>query len=384
MRSLLPLFLITGLSVYALLAFAGDDVPDKLGCVIDDITGNYRCETGPLAGREFVSAEEAEATLKAEADQKAKDKEDEAFAATYTVPLKLMSWNFSGIGTERFEYDRIAGVLSDADFIVMQEVEFSPTGETALTVISDILSRKLNQRVCKGWFKNNSGGRARHAFLWKDKVISYVEKNGSIEDRCPDAPVVIRVDAKKLDPNEPYIATFYLKTRRQMFNAVSIQLDKKPKKAAKDITAVFTKLSKLPWPAVVAGNFKVSSGDKAFKDSQKLNFKPVMARSGGATSNVWTKNLSVVNARAVDLHERFSDLKEKEVDAMISNYPPVLAEISFSPEEADALRMQIVKRNKAAAKAARLEKKKPANDAPAKPAQQFLPVHDNLEEEAAD
>jgi endonuclease/exonuclease/phosphatase family metal-dependent hydrolase len=381
LRSLLPLILLTVLSLYALFSFAGDDTPDALGCVVDEITSNYRCETGPLAGREFMSAEEARATLEADAEKKAKDKEDEAFAATYTVPLKLMSWNFNSIGTKRFEYDRIAQILSEADFIAMQEVEFSANGETSLTVIADILSRRLNQRICKGWFKNSVGGRARHAFLWKDKVISYVEKNGSIADRCPDAPVVIRIDGSKIDPNEPYMATFFLKTRRQMFNAVSIQLGKKPKKAAKEITAVFAKLSQLPWPAVVAGNFKVGAGDKAFTESKRLSFKPVMARSGGATSNVWTKNLNIVHAEAVDLHERFSDLKPVDVDQTISDFPPILAEISFSAEEADALRMQLVKRSARGTKTAAKGKLK---SAPAKPMPAPLPVHDDLEKEAAD
>jgi hypothetical protein len=363
---------MTALSLYALHTFAAeDDVPDALGCVIDDITGNYRCDTGPLAGREFVGPEEAQAALKAEEEKKAKDREDEALNASYSVPLRLMSWNFSSIGTARFEYDRIAAVLADSDFAVLQEVEFNPSGETSLTVIADILAKKTGERICKGWFKTNYGTRGRHAFVWKDKVISYVEKNGAVEDRCPDAPVVIRVVGKKIDPSEPLMATFFLKTRRQMFNAVSVQLAKKPKK--KEITAIFGKLSKLPWPAVVAGNFKTPVTDKSFK--------AVMARSGGATSNVWTKNLSVVHAEAVDLHDRFPDLKPKEVDAMISDYPPVLAEISFSPEEADVLRTQLIKKNaRASAKAARERKFKPS----VKPAPKPLPVHDDLEEEAGD
>lgn len=381
MRSLLPLILLTALSLYALFSFAGDVSTDELGCVVDEITSNYRCETGPLAGREFMSAEEARATLEAEAEKRAKDKEDEAFAASYTVPLKLMSWNFESIGTKRFEYDRIAQILSEADFIVMQEVEFSANGETSLTVIADILSRRLNQRICKGWFKNSVGGRARHAFLWKDKIISFVERNGSISDRCPDAPVVIRVDGSKIDPNVPYVATFFLKTRRQMFNAVSVQLAKKPNKAAKEITAVFSKLGQLPWPAVVAGNFKVGAGDKAFAESKRLNFKPVMARSGGATSNVWTKNLNIVHAEAVNLHERFDDLKPVEVDQTISDYPPLLAEISFSVEEADALRMQLVKRKARATKTAAKNKAKAST---VKPMPAPLPVHEDLEAEVED
>ncbi len=381
MRSLLPLLAITALSLYALFAFAGEVAPDALGCVIDDITGNYRCETGPLAGREFISQQEAEATLKLEQEKKSKDKEDEAFAATYSVPLKLISWNLSTVGTKRFEYDRIAGVLGEADFVILQDVEFTASGETSLTVIAEMMSRQLNQRICKAWFKNNSGGRGRHAFLWKDKVVSYVGKNGAVEDRCPDAPVVIRVDGKKIDPNEPLMATFFLKTRRQMFNAVSVQMDQKPRKT--ELLSIFTKLAKLPWPAVVAGSFKTGAGDKALQETAKPHFKPAITRSGSGTANIWVKNLNVIRAEAVDLEDRFRELSAKDVAAMVAKNPPLLSELSFSAQEADALRTQVVKRKKAAAKLAKSERRLREKSAIAeKPAQKILPIHDDLEGEA--
>jgi len=378
LRSLLPLFLMFALSLYALLSWAHEGELDSLGCHGDVTTESYHCHTGPLAGREFISPDEAADALDALNEQKLKDQAQDSAIAGLKAPLRMLSWNFSSIGTKRFEYDRIVSLIAEADFLVMQDVEFNATGESALTVISGLLSRRLGQRICKGWFRSNAGDRGRHAFLWRDSVVSFVEKNGMISETCPDAPVIIRVEGNKLDKNSAFTANFFLKARRQMFSVASIQLENKPKRPDKEIGAVFSKLNKLPWPTVVAGNFKVGAKDKAFNEATKLNFKAVLARKGGATSNLWTKNLSVVHAEAVDLQKRFPELSSREVEAMISSFPPLLAEISFSPEEADALKTQLVKRN---AREKTVKKVKAPRPEPRKTTQKRLPVHDDLEHE---
>lgn len=324
-----------------------------------------------MAGREFISIEEAKATLKAEEEKRAKDREDEAFAASINVPLKLMSWNLSAVGKNRFEYDRIAAVLAEADFTVFQEVEFTATGETPLLVIADILSRKTGERICKGWFKTDSGSRGRHAFLWKDKTVSYVEKSGAVNQSCSEAPVVMRVDAKKIAAEDFLTATFFLKSRRQMFNAISIMLEKKPKKS-KSINAVFLSAAKSPWPVLIAGDFKIGAKDKLFATAAKQGFKPAMANDA---ANLWTRNLTVVQIQNVDLQERFPDAEK------IADHSPLFASISFSPEEADVLRTQLIQKSDRAERAAtRPLKSKTRERKKAKP----LDLTEDIESEAGD
>jgi hypothetical protein len=347
MRRLLPFILISMLSLYALLAWAHEAPLDDLGCHVDPITESYHCHKGQLEGREFVSRLEAEDALAATAEQKAEDKADEqslSAGSSESSVLKVLSWNVNKVGTERFEYDRIANILSEADIIALQEVEFTKSGETSLTVISGLVARKLNEKICKAWFKTAGGDRARHAFLWRETRVGFVEKGGEIRETCTEAPQVIPLDGKKADPALPYFATFFHKSQKRMFVMASVHWDKKPKKPAKEIPAVFKKLEGLPWPTVLAGNLKVSLKDKAFHDVKKLNYKPAFGPvRKNLAENVWTKNLWIVRSEAIDLYERYPELEKKEVDKTVAGSFPVAAELSFE-ETADALKTEMVKK----------------------------------------
>lgn len=356
---------------------AHDGELDAVGCHEETATGNYHCHTGPLSGREFLSQDEAAEALAQLKAQQTLQKADEIFAANQSAPLKLLSWKFSSIGTKRFEYDRIVNVMMDADLVVAQEVEFTKTGESALTVIANLLSQRLNQRICKGWFKSETGDRGRHAFLWRDNAISFVEKNGVIIERCPEAPVVIRVDGKRLDSRAPYWATFFMKNRRQMINVASVQFEQRPKQH--EVAGVFRKLNKLQWPVVLAGNFKIKAQTNAFSEATQMNFKPVLQREGNATSNLWLKNLSVAFSEAVDLSSRFPELSPKEVDRQVSSFPPLFAQITFTPAEAETLKTRIIRK---AASVKKVAKKTKPKSEPTKKLLLPLPVHDDLEKEA--
>lgn len=258
--------------------------------------------------------------------------------------VQILGWNFSTIGISRTEYDRLAQVLADADISVLQEVEFfKGTGESSLTSISKLLSRHMNERICIGWFKSQTGDRARTAFIWRNERVSFVEKGGEVQDNCTDAPVVMRIEGKKLDPHQLYTATFFFKPKKQMFTIASIHWESKPKKdAEKEVTKVFGKLENQPFPLILAGDFKMKGSDKAFQGAGKFEFKTALPK--GADRNLWFKNMSMVRSGIVDFKERFPELEDKERDAIASR-EPIGIEISFSKAEADALKFELTKKN---------------------------------------
>jgi hypothetical protein len=296
-------------------------------------------------------------------------------SATARTTVQVLSWDFSTIGVSRTEYDRLAQVLADADISILQEVEFNGTGESALTSIARLLSKQMDEHICKGWFKSTSGERSRTAFIWRDKTVSYVDR-GEVKENCNDNPVVIQIESKKLDPEQLFTATFYFKPKRQIFTLASIRWKKKPKKAEKEVNKIFSKLDDLVFPLILSGNFKMKGSDKAFKDANKLNFTTALPKI--TQQNLWIKNMSVVRSGVVDFNERFPELDDQERDA-IAAHAPIGAEISFSPAEADALKLQLSKKAPARG-AASVKPPRPVKmHKPLKP----LDLNDDLEGEAA-
>lgn len=314
-------------------------------------------------------------------------KDDEFTSAKKEVKaLRVVSWNFASIGKSRTDYDRVINVLGDADIAALQEVEFSSTGDTGLMAIANIMSKRTGEKICKGWFKNQSGERGRHAFLWRDSRISFVEGGGELREHCPDAPVVIRVDYKKMDPQLPYAATFFQKSKKQFFVLGSVQWQSKPalRTREKEIGEVFKKMSEWPWPTILAGNFKLAANDKTFAEAGKRNFKFAVAPKASktaTTSNMWVKNLSIVQGEAINMVAQFPEMSAAEIDNNVSPYTPLMAEFSFSIQDADVLKSELVKkkaRDKSAAAAMKVPEEPPPKVL--KP----LPIHDDLESEAAD
>lgn len=295
--------------------------------------------------------------------------------------IQILGWNFSTIGISRTEYDRLAQVLADADISILQEVEFfKGTGESSLTSISKLLSRHMNERICIGWFKSMTGDRARTAFIWRNERVSFVEKNGELQENCGDAPVVMRIEGKKLDPQQLYMATFYFKPKKQMFTLASVHWDAKPKKGAdKELNKIFAKLDDIPFPLVLAGDFKIKGSDKAFKDSNKFEFKTALPAV--TEHNLWFKRMSLVRSGVVDFKERFPELEDNERDAIASR-PPVGIEISFSKKEADALKLELTKKNPIRG-AASVKSARPAKLKQVKKDLKPLDTNDDLEGEAA-
>ena len=383
MRRLLPFFLISLLSIYALLAWAHDAEVDDLGCHDEYITGTYHCHKGQLQGREFITRDEAEDALASSAEQNAGDKTvDQSLspAAATNSGLKVISWNVNKVGTERFDYDRLANILGEGDIVALQEVEFSKSGETALMIIAGLVSRRVNEKICKAWFKSSSGARGRHAFFWKESRVGYVEKAGEIRDVCPEAPQVIFTDSKNIDASSIFHATFFHKQQKRMFVLASVNLPSKPKKPAQEIPALFKKLNAQAWPIILAGNLKTSSKDKSFQDVRKLNFAQAFASSSGRPMDmVWTRNLGLVRSEAIDLYERYPELAPKEVDKTIAGAFPVFVELTFSKEEAETLKTQMIKKPAARNKSSLEEEHKKVT--PSAATQSMQDVHDDLESE---
>lgn len=401
MQSLSAFFSIAALSLFALFSWAHEAALDEIGCHADETTGAYHCHAGRMAGREFITKNEALDALQALEEQVAGDIKQEtefqpeaaAAEVTKSTPasaaLKLISWNLNRVGKELFEYDRIANVLAGADMVSLQEVEFSSTGETSLLVIASILQKKLGERVCKGWFRTTTGERARHAFLWKDRVIGLVEKSGAFRESCTEAPEVILLDEKKPNPAEPFVATFYLKARKQMFVIASVHLpeQKDKKKSVKDVVKVFRRLIPVPWPVIVAGDFRASfkgkDKEQAFAEARKSGYvESSISRLGPASSSgFWTKNVEIVDVAPVNLYEWFSDLQPGEVDRKIATQFPLVADVSFSKKEGDVLKMELIKRKKQREDHAR--SREPGQAAPKAELKPF-DVHEDIESEAVE
>lgn len=325
-------FFLAALVVSAPAVFAHDAPVDEIGCHEEEITGAYHCHNGPLAGRHFVSRLEAEDALAA---MQAAQSEDEQVERRIVDEhsLKILSWNLSGVGISRFEYDRIAMVLGETDLAVLREVEFNKTGETALTVIAGLMRRKLEERICLAWFRSAKGERARHAFLWKGEKVGVVDSEGEMRDECPEQPVVLRVE--KIDARQAHEATFYSKSKRRMFLVNSVFWEKKPKSPASEVKSLFSKVDGKSLPKLVATELGVSG--KAFEEAKKRGFK--------AYDGFWSKGLEVVRSSVLDLSARFPEMSASEIKKSLPR-SPVVIEISFDPEAANQMKTELIKKSK--------------------------------------
>lgn len=346
----------------AINLFAQESAVDELNCSPSAESGEFKCTGG----------------AQDDARKKAKDKADEVLPIPRS--MQVLAWNFSTIGISRVDYDRLVAILSDADVAILQEVEFNATGESSLTVIAKLLSERLKERVCKGWFKSATGDRARHAFIWRNDVVSFVEKSGEIKEDCLEAPTVMRLEGNKLDPHEVYSATFFYKPKKQIFTLASLHWDKKPGKGVdKEVSKVFGKLSSQPWPLILSGDFKLRGSDQAFRGLGDLKFKAALPKV--ASSNMWIRNISVIRSGVVDFKERFPELDDK-ARSKIASAPPIGVEISFSAQEAETIKIQMAKKQPARDKASVKPAKKAKKEKPPKPLKP-LDLNDDLEGEAS-
>ncbi|MBX3021403.1 MAG: hypothetical protein KF799_06955 [Bdellovibrionales bacterium] len=263
--------------------------------------------------------------------------------------LNIVSWKLKK-GSFKYDVDRVASVIATADITVLQDIEFNENGETSVNVMANILEKRLNEKVCRGWFKNSAGKRNRFGFIWRDNQIAHVDKNGELRESCTQRPIVMRTETKDYG-----VATFFLKPNRRMFvlNALDLQEVKNPDR---EMPRLFRPHSESEWPVVYAGDTKTSVKNPAFKDVRKWNFKAAM--SGGSVKgtkktvkrsldNFWFKNLSLIVAEPINLYEQFPELNPSEVEAALGDTVPLRAEFTFSDQEAEAVQTQLILKKKA-------------------------------------
>lgn len=300
--------------------------------------------------------------------------------------LNVVSWKMKK-GSFKYDIDRVASVMSSADLIVLQDIEFNENGETSVNVIANILEKRLGEKVCRGWFKNGVGKRNRFGFIWRDQQIAHVDKNGEMKESCSNRPVVMRTETKDYG-----IATFFLKSNRRLFvvNSVDLQSLKNPDG---EITRLFRPYSDTEWAVVYAGDLKTSAKSSAFKEPKKWNFKsaldgsaPKSGRKGAKRpyDNLWFKNISLISAAPVNLYEHFPELNPAEVDSTLGDIFPIRAEFTFSDREAEAVQTQLISKKKSkgpASTAAPIVLKGPAYPAPVHP-KELSSLKEDIESEA--
>lgn len=377
---------------------------DELGCHADPVTGGYHCVTGPLAGLEFMSkadAQEASERLKKHAKKKkvrgtaAEDmEEDEDFQVTTRASetvtgegaapvgegLTVLSWK-ARRGPNRIDVDRVASVMATADITVLQNVEFNERGETAITVVAGILERRLNEKVCRGWFKSSKGARNRFAFLWRERALALVDSDGQLRDTCTARPYVIRSEIKDYG-----FATFFAKGANKLFVLTSVDLEKTPR--AQEVSELFRAYRDTGWPIIFAGDLKSSARSSVFQDARRWSFKPALPSGNKLTKghdNVWYKNVTLLGAEPVNLREQFPELSPTDIQNVVADRAPIRADFSFSDRDADAVQMQIITRKKGKNPASvepPIVFKGPSYPAPVTK-QQLSAIRENLDEEEA-
>ena len=388
----------TGLLAVGFLFTNAHNAPlDDLGCHRDPPKGKYHCHTGVLKGREFASREEAEKALPSlevvdtAPPPAVAPAETPAAAAPPPVSpkeealIKIVTWNLKRKGAKAMDYDRIAAIASEADIVLFQSVDAEEKGKGTLHIVGDLVQTRVNEKICRAWFKNGAGKRDQYGLLWKSSAISLVESSGEIKDSCGDMAVILPTSAKKKDEKVIASSMFFSKAQKKMFTLGTINMDSRPKKPEFTVPSLFKTLNSSPFAAIVGGDFKVSSKHAGFNEVKKMKFKPALTGGGKSSTldNFWVKNAVVVRAVSINLHDRFSEIGRSEIDSTVSEAFPVLAEFALVPEADENLQMVIVQRaKKEQEKAAAKKEAKAKPVAEAKPAPSFEEPKEDIEEEA--
>jgi exonuclease III len=334
-------------------ARAGDD---EAGCHRDDVTDSWFCSSGPLEGREFLTRQELdEALIGEKAKLKAQEKQaEEEQLPPGPAPLPepaskqekapqvhfiVMSWNMKALAGEDSDYDRAALVLAQADVIALQEIPVKDQGKGFINVIANLMQSKTQEKICRAWVQAANGERESVAYLWREGTIGFVESDGQISESCPEKAATIRQSKKMKLASQ---ATFFFKTQRKMFVLGNAFTDKKPKDAA--VNDTFKSFDDSKMPVIIAGDFKLSTGNNAFKEARKLDFKAAMSPKRANWDNIWFRGAKLLQGGPVDVYKKFADTNREDIKHGLSGIFPVAAEFSLEkPVETDSI--AIVKRS---------------------------------------
>ena len=320
-------------------------VADELGCFHDEVTDSYFCETGLLAGREFLSKAEAQDAYQ-EAKEKARQFGTAVQPESKPAPAKdhfiVMSWNMKALVHEDSDYDRAAIVLGDADLVALQEVDLHSEGKGFLNVIANLVQAKIQEKVCRAWVQGGNGERQTYGFLWKERTIGYLDGDGSMKDSCGEVALTIRQSKKMKLASQ---GTFFLKSEKKMFTLVTLFSEKKPKVPNKEVTEIFQSFNDSKWPILVAGDLKMGAANSAFKEVRKMGFQSALAGSKGGWDNFWFRSATLSQAGAVNLYRRFSDARHKDIERDFAGIFPIAAEFTLK-ENLEPVTTKVVSKKK--------------------------------------
>lgn len=400
----------SGLLVALLFTNAHNAPLDELGCHRDPPGSRYHCHTGSLKGKEFDTKEEAERSI---ASVKTQGVNDSDFSVTLEdtpeakrekeqdgqLPpppdlnpkavvneklLKVISWNVRK--GDKIEYDRIVNVLAEGDIAVLQGLDLDEKGKGPLHIIGDLLQGRVNEKVCRMWFRNNAQGREHYGILWRTSTVGYVDPGGEIKQSCGEMAVVIPTKKGK---GAPVVANaqFFSKVQKKMFQLGTIQLDAAPTNPEKEIPSLFRPLEASNWPTIVVGDVKArTSTIKNFAFKINITKGTVTAKKNRgqkySSSNIWTRNAVAVRSLHINLYDRFGEMPTKEIESTVSSSFPMLAEVALSAEMDDQLSTMVLKSKKEAQ--ATPPKKESVKAKPAEHASRetFEEPKDDLEAEA--
>lgn len=266
--------------------------------------------------------------------------------------LKVASWNLKRAGHDRYDYDRIASIVADADIMAFQSFENEENGKGPLHIIADLAGQRANAKFCRAWFRGPGDNKERFVLLWRESALALVEPTGEFHDTCvTDRSIILQAS-----PHKGFnTALFFSKEQKRMFVLTTSLVDDKAR--AKDLAPLFKNVVPSRWPAIVVGFVPVPGKGSFAEDLRKLNFKTAFSASKTTASNFWFRKAVAVQTTAIDLSERFSQISKDQIEQSMSVDIPIYGEFALMDEPDDAvhtLMLKKVKRETSSVKKARV------------------------------
>ncbi|MGE0528314.1 MAG: hypothetical protein AB7P49_14690 [Bdellovibrionales bacterium] len=352
MAQLTSLLLTLILVMYAPTTGGHSGETDDIGCHYGR-GDTYHCHSGPLGGLEFQDHEEAMAALESRRAEESygvstipTKRRRPAQNVTASPTFKVLAWDVRRLGAEKFDYDRVALILADADIAVLHGLELGE-GKGALNIIADLLEERSHERICRAWTRSPSGQKQVYAFVWKEHRFGYLTEDGELKEECEPGAFVI--PPQNQSSAGPVFAKFVSKTHKRVFELGAIYLPDVPKYPDREVLRAFRRAHQVQWPVILAGDFRFSSSHKAFQETKDRDFSPALIgkarvkRSKRTYENFWSRGATSLRVAPVDLHARFSDITAAEVDKGLSDRFPLVAEFKFAaPSIADEVEVKLL------------------------------------------
>lgn len=258
--------------------------------------------------------------------------------------LSVISWNVKHLGRELFDSAQASPILAGADIVTFQEVNTRPQGLKALYDIAKHLQNLTKERICVGLSEIPSESKERYGYIWKNSRISYVKVNGEILENCPDTALTIRLGVSQAQQivREPAFGTFYFKPVAKQFVLASIHLIPTSKKPELEVEPLFETFKNVTQPAIVAGDFNLSSGHTSFRHALAKGFQPALGSDlktslkrekrelNKAYDNFWFRNIKRVGPpQVLNLYDIFTEKDSASIYKNFSDHCPILSQFQF-------------------------------------------------------